>query len=1312
MKNKSTIVFALIFLIGIVLISSFVLAVAPSVSNLIINSSSGTNTTDENLSIIFSASDGDSDPVYNITDWRVDGASIAVLNMPFDTSYSSTTFQGLRDYSTYGNNGTLGDGTSGYVPTWTNAAGCKVGGCYTFDGNDDRIVVEDSDSLTLSEGFSVSFWMYPTPDLGYETVFVKEVENPHTSENIMFVSDIYNSNRWTFRVNGTSVLTLEDFRSIWSHIILTFNSTTGVCNIYQDGVLVNTTSSCTYTLPDTSGEFVIGDVISGSGSTEFEGKIDEFLVFDRELSQGQVETIYNYTNNGKSIQAIFSNETSNGDVWSVAVTPTDLTEEGSTVLSENLEIGTQFVGDCGTLSSPGTYKLTTNASSTDTCFTISSDNVTLDCQGNYVNYASSSTGYGVVNNGNDNLLIQNCNFNLSSLTVTNSIAVYSYGNVVNTNVKDSNVTIFTEHASTTNNFGIYYYQSLNSLIENVNVSSTSNGYFGYGDYGLYLRDSDNSRVINNEVYTRCYSCYALHLYSSDNITVYNNKFDTDFGRSFGIGNYYSDNCNISNNNVSTTDDDAGGDASFGIFLANSADNNILRNNRVTSLLAPSYVAYSGLGNDVDTSNYAEDYPVLFNDSLSDYVFENLNLSNYGQVLCANCNNVTYRNVTIRNDGLLQGSSTNGFVFDSDIVANTSHGLYFYSSSGYLVNNTNISTLSNDVNPLKLRVGSNNNNFTNNYISEDKNDYAIYLQDSDYLLFENNFIDSGGSNYATLFYGGTDYENFTNNYYNCPNFCLILDSSSYTESYFVNNSFNNGGYPYVVVVYRGNNNYVFVDNDFGGDSFYMNTAASNHTFNITNTSTLGGLYWNQETLNRYYLHDYVDVNATDGVNAVSGANVYAYDNNSVLRDSGTTSASGIERLTVLRDYENYTNSISYNNYTINGTKGMFYDEKSVNVTGYSVVNLTLGNVAPTNPLVEILSSLGTNTSAENLTVIISGSTDVNDDTIYNVTDWRINGTSIAVLNMPFDLNISSVDTNAVRDYSTYGNDGTITFVDNSPVWTNSCKVGGCYSFNRTGYVDLGSDLTFVNFTFSFWVYPHYVGGSKNIVLSKYSGYSNVYLTGDPAYVRTESFTNGQDWGFTSAVVPYDQWTHIAVVRQGDEVSVYLNGSFVENNTIAGADVTQIRYVSQNIASAFNGSIDEVKIFNRTLSPEQVQAIYLNESNGIASSLISSSETIVDENWSVAVTANDLINESETIISENLTILISGTCTYSGSGNWEVDCSDGCNITSEVNVGGNNISITGIGTFTTTANITNYDVLRIEGQDSANICTVRCQGGCFV
>jgi len=80
--------------------------------------------------------------------------------------------------------------------------------------------------------------------------------------------------------------------------------------------------------------------------------------------------------------------------------------------------------------------------------------------------------------------------------------------------------------------------------------------------------------------------------------------------------------------------------------------------------------------------------------------------------------------------------------------------------------------------------------------------------------------------------------------------------------------------------------------------------------------------------------------------------------------------------------------------------------------------------------------------------------------------------------------------------------------------------------------------------------------------------------------------------------------------------------------------------------------------------------------------------------------------------SLTTTSADTCTYSGSGNWEVDCFDNCAITSNIDLMGNNISIIGTGLFTTIVNITNYTKLLIRGTDASNICRVTCSsGGCF-
>lgn len=73
--------------------------------------------------------------------------------------------------------------------------------------------------------------------------------------------------------------------------------------------------------------------------------------------------------------------------------------------------------------------------------------------------------------------------------------------------------------------------------------------------------------------------------------------------------------------------------------------------------------------------------------------------------------------------------------------------------------------------------------------------------------------------------------------------------------------------------------------------------------------------------------------------------------------------------------------------------------------------------------------------------------------------------------------------------------------------------------------------------------------------------------------------------------------------------------------------------------------------------------------------------------------------------------SNSCTYS-SGNWIIQSKDYCNITSNVNLGGNNLTINGTGITTLTANVTGWKNIWLYGVSSISQAIVKCMnGGCF-
>jgi hypothetical protein len=70
----------------------------------------------------------------------------------------------------------------------------------------------------------------------------------------------------------------------------------------------------------------------------------------------------------------------------------------------------------------------------------------------------------------------------------------------------------------------------------------------------------------------------------------------------------------------------------------------------------------------------------------------------------------------------------------------------------------------------------------------------------------------------------------------------------------------------------------------------------------------------------------------------------------------------------------------------------------------------------------------------------------------------------------------------------------------------------------------------------------------------------------------------------------------------------------------------------------------------------------------------------------------------------------TCTYPGSGNWDINCSDYCNITDSVVGDGSDIIISGHGHTIISANITGFDDIHVDG--GTGHCRVTCrEGGCI-
>ncbi|MBU0757143.1 MAG: hypothetical protein KKF44_03705, partial [Nanoarchaeota archaeon] len=268
------------------------------------------------------------------------------------------------------------------------------------------------------------------------------------------------------------------------------------------------------------------------------------------------------------------------------------------------------------------------------------------------------------------------------------------------------------------------------------------------------------------------------------------------------------------------------------------------------------------------------------------------------------------------------------------------------------------------------------------------------------------------------------------------------------------------------------------------------------------------------------------------------------------------------------------------------------------------------------------------SSQNLTCNFNV-TDVNGDSITNITNWYKDNKSITVLYMPFEGGSNSTYT---KDYSGYGNDGTVT----SATWNQTGgKIGGAYAFDgNADYIDIGSSsyLNPVNeLTVEVWVkmnspsgsddYPDVVHGEVYAIeLQESSTDFRFGFNNNTGQYSSTTFSNWQN-------LEIDTWYHLVVTYNSSEkvMKTYQNGVLNYTKSASGTFATSSdpRYIGAEDPgwSYFNGTIDEVKIYNYTLSPEQIWVDYQAGLSGHSPTILISNETSLNDEWLCSVTPND-------------------------------------------------------------------------------------------
>ncbi|HUS83435.1 MAG TPA: LamG domain-containing protein, partial [Dehalococcoidia bacterium] len=191
---------------------------------------------------------------------------------------------------------------------------------------------------------------------------------------------------------------------------------------------------------------------------------------------------------------------------------------------------------------------------------------------------------------------------------------------------------------------------------------------------------------------------------------------------------------------------------------------------------------------------------------------------------------------------------------------------------------------------------------------------------------------------------------------------------------------------------------------------------------------------------------------------------------------------------------------------------------------------------------------------------------------------------------------------INDSSSPANNGTL-FGD--ATWASPGQVGSyALSLDGTGdYALVGDDACLDvtgAITLATWVKPEKQGTQyllKKATMDGIDGYELSLATSGKAFVRLNQKASANTYRLDSTSdYPYDgsTWVHLAATYDGSTIRIYVNG--VEDGTpIAGPVAIATNDLSLGIGAQgdggvpLQGQLDEARLYNRALSPEEIQSL---------------------------------------------------------------------------------------------------------------------------
>ncbi len=239
-------------------------------------------------------------------------------------------------------------------------------------------------------------------------------------------------------------------------------------------------------------------------------------------------------------------------------------------------------------------------------------------------------------------------------------------------------------------------------------------------------------------------------------------------------------------------------------------------------------------------------------------------------------------------------------------------------------------------------------------------------------------------------------------------------------------------------------------------------------------------------------------------------------------------------------------------------------------------------------------------------------------------------------------------NYTLDISGHGNDGKLVNYPCNPATCNltAGKYGIALKFDGIDdYVDAGNANIFNitdAVTFEVWANPN-SGYGQVYPRILYNGIFQMLMTAASGNVAMgeNSLSSGWKIALWSGPLPVGQWTHIVGTYDkslaSDNLKIYINGTLQGTaNETSGGDPSTFLNTSIGGFSGrlFNGIIDEARIYNRALSPDEIQRHY---QYGVAlrTLIVNTGQTNLGKNFTLSWLVNNNFNSSSINLNSDLT-----------------------------------------------------------------------------